>query len=306
MSQLLKGLKLFPMDVTAVVSVSDNGRSTGLLRKDFNIPAVGDITKVMLSMSEASSDIISLANYKFKESSSIYSHSIKNLLLTALLEQKGNFKEALPILTELLQVKGKVLPLTEESVDLVGITSDKKEIVGEEDITFCKETIIDVKYDRDFVVNEDVINAIKEADLVVLSSGSLLTSIFPHIICKKIVDTIKEKQKEVLYVCNLVTQPGETTGFKVSDHVKLLQKHLGKDGVNIVVANNGKIDDELALKYSSKEQKDPVELDEDVLNDMNVKIIKDNLVTIEDNLIRHDALKVGYHIFSYLMDKENN
>ncbi|MCR5787772.1 MAG: YvcK family protein, partial [Bacilli bacterium] len=137
LSQLLKGLKLFPVDVTAVVSMSDNGRSTGMLRKDFNIPAVGDITKVMLSMSDVDKDIIELLNYKFQTSSSIESHSIKNLMLTALLDIKGNFKEALPVLNKMLRVKGRVLPLTEDSVDLIGISNEGKEIFGEEELTKC-------------------------------------------------------------------------------------------------------------------------------------------------------------------------
>lgn len=302
LSQLLKGLKLFPIDLTAVVSVSDNGRSTGLLRKDFNIPAVGDITKVLLAMSNADKDVRELLSYRFNSSSSIESHSIKNLMLTALLDIKGNFKNALPVLEKMLDVKGRVLPLTEASVDLIGIASDGTEVVGEEELTFSEKKIIDVRYSADFAVNKDVINAVREADLIIFSSGSLLTSIFPHIIVPKLVDEIKKSKAKTMYICNLVTQPGETNGFKVSDHVKMLQKHLGEDGINIVMANTGPISKAIAKKYASKEQKDPVLLDEGKLNKMNVKVIKDNLLAIEDNLIRHDSLKVGYLIFSYLMD----
>jgi len=304
LSQLLKGLKLFPLDVTAIVSVSDNGRSTGLLRKDFNIPAVGDITKVMLAMSDANKDVIDLLNYRFTSSSSIESHSIKNLMLTALLDLKGNFNEALPVLSKMLSVKGRVLPLTEASVDLVGITKSGKEIIGEEEITYSKERVIDVKYSKNFKVNKDVINAIKEADLILFSSGSLLTSIFPHIIVPSVVDEINNSRAKTMYVCNLVTQPGETNGFKVSDHVKMLQKHLGKDGVNIVLANSGNISKAIAKKYSTSEQKDPVILDEDKLQKMNVEVIKENLISIEDDIIRHDSLKTAYLIFKYLMEEE--
>ena len=301
LSQLLKGLKLFPIDVTAVVSVSDNGRSTGLLRKDFNIPAVGDITKVMLAMSDANSDVIELLNYRFHSSSSIENHSIKNLMLTALLDIKGNFKNALPVLEEMLDVKGRVLPLTEASVDLVGVASDGTEIVGEEELTKSKKRIVDVKYSQSFNVNKDVVNAVREADLIIYSSGSLLTSIFPHIIVPKLVDEIKKAKAKKMYICNLVTQPGETNGFKVSDHVKMLQKHLGEDGIDIVMANNGPLSKTIAKKYANEEQKDPVLLDENKLSKMNIMVIKDNLIAIEDNLIRHDSLKVAYLIFSYLM-----
>lgn len=304
LSQLLKGLKLFPIDLTAVVSVSDNGRSTGLLRKDFNIPAVGDITKVLLAMSDANSDVKKLMSYRFNSSSSIESHSIKNLMLTALLDIKGNFKNALPVLQNMLDVKGRVLPLTEESVDLIGIAKDGTEIVGEEEITKSPKKIIDIKYSADFKVNNDVINAVRNADLIIFSSGSLLTSIFPHIVCESLVNEIKKSKAKKMYICNLVTQPGETNGFKVSDHIKMLQKHLGEDGINIVLANDGQLSKEIAKKYANEEQKDPVPLDENKLNKMNVQVIKDNLISIEDNLIRHDSLKVAYLIFSYLMEEE--
>ena len=304
LSQLLKGLKLFPMDLTAVVSMSDNGRSTGMLRKDFNIPAVGDITKVMLSMSDADKDTIDLLNYRFHASSSIESHSIKNLMLTALLDMKGNCKDALKVLNKMLLVKGRVLPLTEDSVDLVGITKDGEEIVGEEELTLSKKKIIDVKYSKPIKPNKDVLDAIKKADLIIFSSGSLLTSIYPHIITPEVVSAINSSKAKTMYVCNLVTQPGETDGFKVSDHVKMLQKHLGEDGLDIVLANGATIDKKMAKKYATEEQKDPVLIDENKLKRMNVELIKDNLVTIEDGFLRHDSLKVGYLIFSYLMDGE--
>ena len=293
LSQLLKGLKLFPMDLTAVVSMSDNGRSTGMLRKDFNIPAVGDITKVMLSMSDADKDTIDLLNYRFHASSSIESHSIKNLMLTALLDMKGNCKDALKVLNKML-----------DSVDLVGITKDGEEIVGEEELTLSKKKIIDVKYSKPIKPNKDVLDAIKKADLIIFSSGSLLTSIYPHIITPEVVSAINSSKAKTMYVCNLVTQPGETDGFKVSDHVKMLQKHLGEDGLDIVLANGATIDKKMAKKYATEEQKDPVLIDENKLKRMNVELIKDNLVTIEDGFLRHDSLKVGYLIFSYLMDGE--
>lgn len=304
LSQLLKGLKLFPIDLTAVVSMSDNGRSTGMLRKDFNIPAVGDITKVMLSMSNADKDIIDLLNYRFQTSSSIESHSIKNLMLTALLDMKGNCKEALKVLNKMLLVKGRVLPLTEDSVDLVGITKDGEQIVGEEEITLCGKKIVDVKYSKPIKPNSDVLKAIKDADLIIFSSGSLLTSIYPHIITPEVVSAINKSKAKTMYICNLVTQPGETDNFKVSDHVKMLQKHLGEDGIDIVLANSETISKTMAKKYATEEQKDPVLIDENKLKKMNVELIKDKLITIENDYLRHDSLKVAYLIFSYLMDGE--
>lgn len=115
LSQILKGLKLFPLDITAVVSVADNGASTGRLRKDFNIPAVGDISKVMLAMSNANTDLVNLLNYRFTKSKTLGNHSVKNLLLSALLDLKGNFNDSIPIMMNLLDIKGNILPLTEDN-----------------------------------------------------------------------------------------------------------------------------------------------------------------------------------------------
>ena len=304
LSQLLKGLKLFPIDLTAIVSMSDNGSSTGILREEFNIPAVGDITKVMLSMSDADQDTIDLLNYRFHASSSIESHSIKNLMLTALLDIKGNCKDALKVLNKMLLVKGRVLPLTEDSVDLIGITDKGEEIVGEDELSHSDKKIVDVRYSKPIKVNADVIKAIKNADLIIFSSGSLFTSIYPHIIAPDVVDAISKSKAKTMYICNLVTQPGETDNFKVSDHIKMLEKHLGVGGINIVLANGETINKEMAKKYATREQKDPVLIDENKLKKMDIELIKDNLISIENGFLRHDSLKVGYLIFSYLMDGE--
>ena len=306
LSQLLKGLRLFPIDVTAVVSVSDNGGSTGRVRKDYNIPAVGDLTKVLLSMSECDNDIRELMNYRFTKSKSLGNHSIKNLLLTALLDLKGNFDTSLPILSKVLDVKGTVLPLTEDNVDLVGILENGKKIVGEEQITKSKHKITKIAYSNEITVNQKVIDAVKKADLIILSSGSLITSIIPHLLNTTLNNAIKNSKAKVMYICNLFTQPGETDDYKVSDHIKLLESYLGKNTIDIVIANNAKMNSELVKKYSKKEQKDPVELDTETLEKMHKYVIADKLYTVEDNVYRHDSLKTGYLVFSYLMDGVKN
>lgn len=304
LSQMLKGLKLFPIDITAVVSVSDNGGSTLRLRKDFKIPAVGDISKVMMAMSNTDQDIVNLMNYRFKNSKSLGNHSVKNLLLTALLEQKGNFASAIPVLSKLLDIEGQILPITEDNAELMGITIDGKRVIGETNITKCHKKISKVMYNHEVQANPEVIKAIKEADLIVFSSGSLLTSIIPNIIISDIVQAIKNSKASKLYICNLVTQPGETDDYKVSDHIKVLNEYLGEGTINMVIANNVAIPQDLVLKYATEEQKDPVELDESVLKKMKIKVIKDKIYTIEDGLLRHDSLKTGYLVFSILMEKE--
>ncbi len=306
LSQMLKGLKLFPLDITAVVSVSDNGGSTGRVRKDYNIPAVGDISKVLLAMSECDDDLKNLMNYRFTKSKSLGNHSIKNLLLTALLDLKGNFDKSLPILESLLNTKGNVLPLTEDTVDLVGLTQDGKRLVGEEQITKTKKVIERIEYSKEIEVNPKVIDAVKKANLIIFSSGSIYTSIIPHLLNKKLNNIIKGSKAKKLYICNLFTQPGETDNFKVSDHIKLLEEYLGKNSIDIVVANNTKMNSELVKKYSKKEQKDPVILDIDEVKKLGKYVIQDKLFKIEENVYRHDSLKTAYLIFSYLMDGEKN
>lgn len=302
LSQLLNGLKLFPIDVTAVVSVSDNGKSTGRLRKDYNIPAVGDISKVLLSMSDCDNEIRDLMNYRFTKSKSLGNHSIKNLLLTALLDLKGDFANAIPVLVKLLDIKGNVLPLTEDSVDLVGITSDGKKIVGEEQITKSKRKIERIEYSNEITVNHKVIEAVKKSDLILFSSGSLITSVIPNLLNEKLNSAIRTSKAEKMYICNLFTQPGETDDYKVSDHIKLLEKYLGKNTIDVVIANNHKMNSSLVKKYQTEEQKDQVQVDKEIIENMRVKLIEDKLYTIDSNCYRHDPIKTAYLIFSYLMD----
>ena len=302
LSQLLKGLKLFPIEITAVVTVADNGASSGRLRKELKIPAVGDVSKVMLSMANVSDDLIDLMNYRFVKSKTLGNHSVKNLLLTALLDMKGSFDKAIPVLADILDLKGTVLPLTEDSINLVGITTDGKKIYGEEQITKCASKIDYVEYDKEFTVNPKVFSAVKSADLIIFSSGSLLTSIIPHLIDKTLVKAINGAASPKMYVCNLFTQPGETDDFSVYDHVAYLEKYLGKNSLDVVIANNTIMSSKLASKYASVELKDPVIFDLSEFEGSNIHLIADKLFTIEDGYYRHDSLKTAYLIFSYLMD----
>ena len=302
LSQLLKGIKLFPVEITAVVTVADNGASTGRLRREMKIPAVGDISKVMLSMANVDQDVIDLMNYRFTKSKTLGNHSVKNLLRTALLDLKGNFDSAIPVLGNILDLKGTVLPLTEDNINLVGVTTEGKVIKGEEQVTKCASKIDYVKYDKEFTVNPKVIKAVNDADLIIFSSGSLLTSIIPHLVDKGLVDVINKAKADKMYICNLFTQPGETDDFTVRDHIDFLEKYLGKGSIDVVIANNAIMSSKLARKYADEEQKDPVILDMHELEDTNIYVIADKLFTVEDGYYRHDSLKTGYLIFSYLMD----
>lgn len=303
LSSLLRGLKEFPLDITAVVSVCDDGKSTGRLRKEFKIPAVGDIRKVLVSLSETEPLVEELLNYRFKTSSDLNGHTVGNLLLTATTNITGNLSDGIETLGKVLNLKGKLLPLTEDNVTLMGKMQDGSVIEGEHNITLSDKIINDVYYKEKPIVNNKVLKAIKEADLIILSMGSLYTSIIPHLLCTDLIKSIDKSDAKVMYVCNLMSQPGETDGFSVSDHVKLLNKYLGKKKIDTLIVNNGKIDEELIKKYETLEQKDQVIFDKQNLKKLGITIIEDNLVAIENEMIRHDAIKVAFYIFSSLLNK---
>ena len=202
MSQILKGLKSFPLNVTAVVSVADNGRSTGALRKIYDIPAVGDITKVLLTMRNNDDNIKELLNYRIKglNSQNEYNHSIKNLILTALIDIKGNLSDAVIEFCNIFDIQGTVLPLTEENVNLVAKMSDGKIIVGEDEITDAKKSIDTIWYDKKFEVNPAVLKKIESANLIIFSPGSLYTSILPHLMTADVAEAIKKVKLKNVYL----------------------------------------------------------------------------------------------------------
>ncbi|MDY2893128.1 MAG: uridine diphosphate-N-acetylglucosamine-binding protein YvcK [Candidatus Faecisoma sp.] len=301
LSTLLKGLKQFPVDITAIVTVSDDGNSTGRLREEFKTPAVGDIRRVITSLSETEPLIESLMNYRFKTTSDLDGHTLGNLLLTGLIEVSGNMSKGIESLSKVLNLKGKVLPLTEDNVKLMAEMDDGNIISGECNITKDKRKIKKMFYKEEPKVLEEVINEIKRADLIILSMGSLYTSIIPNLICKDVIEAIDESSADIMYVCNIMTQPGETDNFKASDHIKTLNKYLGKRKINIALINNGKISKDIKNKYLVEEQKDEVIPDVDIIKKENVNVITDNFVIISDNMIRHNINKLGFHIFSYLI-----
>ncbi|MDD3187417.1 MAG: uridine diphosphate-N-acetylglucosamine-binding protein YvcK [Bacilli bacterium] len=301
MSFLIKGLKNFPLDITTIVSVCDDGRSTGKLRTEFNIPAVGDIRKILIAFAETEPLVEKLLEYRFDTSSTLSGHTVGNLLLAASTNITGNMSDGIEALGKVLNLKGHVIPLTEDNVTLVGKMEDGSIIEGEHLITQSEKKVVDVYYKKKPRVKKEALIAIKESDLIVLSMGSIYTSILPNLICDEILKEIDNSKAKIVYTCNLVTQPGETDDFKLSDHIKILNRYLGNRKIDVVIANNGNIDEALALKYSNLEQKLPVIIDAAETKKEHVKIISENLVTIENSLLRHDTLKLGYHIFSLLM-----
>ena len=301
LSHILKGLKLFPVNVTAIISVSDNGSSTGILKKELNIPAIGDIGTVMTSMANTNEDVKKLLKYRFKNGS-LENHAVKNFLLAAMYDIKGNLTDAVEVLCNLLDIKGTILPISDDVIEIVGHYDDGKKIVGEEQITKNGEPIKELTYNKKIKVNKRVFTAIDEADLIIFSPGSLYTSVLPHLIIPSVSERINNSKAKTMYVCNLFTQPGETDNFGVSDHLKVLEKYVRVDAV---IANNAKLPRKELKTYMTKEQKDQVKLDTKKVKEMGTLLISDDIFTLEDNIIRHDALKTAYLIFSYLMRSDN-
>lgn len=298
-SVLLNGLKKFPFDITAVVSVCDDGKSTGKLREEFNVPAMGDIRRVLIALSETEDIIGKLVNYRFSTNGNFDGHTVGNIILTALTDIYGSMSEGIKHITKVLNLKGTVLPLTDDNVTLMGEMEDGSIVEGEHNITLSDKKIKKVFYKDEPKCNKEVVNKIKESDAVILSMGSPFTSIIPNLLCKEVIEAIDNSNAKIIYICNMMSQPGETDGFKVSDHINLLDSYLGKRKIDVVITNSEIVSKKIQKKYETLEQKDLVEVD-----DENIKIenVKKPLLKIEDEMIRHDSVKLGLEIMNILAE----
>lgn len=301
-SNVLNGLKHFPVDITAIITVSDNGRSTGRLRKEFSTPAVGDIRHVLSNLSTLPDEVKNIMEYRMSTYSDLNGHSMGNLILTSYFKKTGNLKKSIEYMSHLLSIEHTVLPLSEDYLTLMGETEDGEIIEGEEEITYAKKHYKRLFYKEDFHVLPEVIQSIEEADLIILSMGSLITSILPHLICPDVANAINKAKAKVIYVCNAMTQPGETDNFGVSDHVNVLENYIGKDRMDAVIVSNNVMPQELLDKYSTQEQKDQVVIDYDNIAKAKYELIESDLLTTADGTIKHDTLKLSSLIFLYLMN----
>ena len=301
-SYLLRGLKDFPVDITAIITVADNGRSTGRLRNEFNIPAVGDIRKVITNLSEVRPEIKELMNYRFSTYSDFDGHALGNLILVGMHDITGSLKDSIACLSELLDVRHKVYPVSEDRLTLMAETESGKIIEGEEEITDNRERKKRIFYKEEPTITPEAIDAVLEADLIIFSMGSLYTSVLPTIIGKEMQQAIKKSKAKLMYICNAMTQPGETDNFGVGDHVEVLNKYLTGRKVDVVIATNTEIDQEMIDKYHRKEEKDKVIIDYEKLDKIGVEVIESDLLILdEDGTLKHDSLLLSTIVFSYLM-----
>lgn len=300
-STLVRGLKQFPVDISVVVSVCDDGTSTGKLRKEFDIPAVGDLRRVIAALSETEPLFEELLEYRFKTTSDLNGHTVGNLLLTALCNITGNMSDGIESLSKVLNLRGKVLPLTEDNVVLMGKMMDDSIVEGEHNITQSEQQIKSIFYKETPVITPAVIEEIKNADLIILSMGSLYTSVICNLISDDVIKAIDGSKGKIMYVCNMFTQPGETDDFTVSKHVDELNHYLGRRKVDTVIVNNGKIKPEFLNKYQREEQKNPVVIDHDKLEELKVTLVEGNFVTVSEGALKHDSLKLSLSIFTRLI-----
>lgn len=303
LSVLLRGLKLFPIDITAVVTVADDGSSSGILSREFNMPAVGDLRNVLVSLSYVEPLVEQLLQYRFNTSSDLNNHPMGNLMLAALYNITGDLTDSLEAFSKILNIKGKVLPFTEDKAVLVAHTKDKKKIVGESNITKAGKQIDYIEYKNDVHVTKEVINALEEADLIILGIGSLYTSIIPNLLSKDVRKVLLKSNAKKMYVCNIMTEHGETDNYSVSDCIKALNKYVGKNFIDVVVANTKEISKDIQDLYLV-ENSTPILIDKDKLDKMGVAVIGEDLAVIKNNQVRHEHVKTALSIFNYLMRDE--
>lgn len=278
------------ISISAIVTVADDGGSTGRLRKQFHIPAMGDIRNVLISLSEKESVMRNLMDYRFasfgEEDVDVQGHNLGNLILTALTEQTGSFLEAIQVASDVLKVKGKIIPATTEIITLYARMEDGVIVKGEANIPSQDHHIEEVFYDSDVKADEDAVDAIKNADLIIYGIGSVYTSILPNVIIPNIQQALHESKAKKIYICNAMTQPGETDGYSVEDHANALIRHHAP--LDEVVIACDTLPKENVERYKNQGST-PVYL-RDLKHDY--KVIEKELLCFDNGLIRHDVDKV--------------
>ncbi|WP_379970448.1 uridine diphosphate-N-acetylglucosamine-binding protein YvcK [Ectobacillus sp. sgz5001026] len=300
LSVLLRGLKKYPIDITAIVTVADDGGSSGRLRDALEIPPPGDVRNVLVALSDVEPLVEALFQHRFTTGEGLAGHALGNLLLAGMTSITGDFFHAITEMSKVLNVRGRVLPAANQSVVLNAEYADGKVVSGESKIPYSGK-----KIKRVFLTPENVeplsetLNEIQKADLLVFGPGSLYTSILPNLLVKKIGEAVLAAKAKKIYVCNVMTQAGETMGYAASDHVQALHDHLGKPFINTIILNNGVIPEHLLQRYK-KQMSEPVECDEDTLRSLGIEVIQDKLVKYNDDVIRHNTSKLASILYALL------
>lgn len=294
LSTILKGLKHVTGNITAVVTVGDDGGSSGRLREEMGILPPGDIRNCIAGLANEESLVTELFQYRFKSGNGLEGHSFGNLFLTALCAITGDMVTAVKESSKVLSIRGRVLPSTLDDMKLIAELEDGRIIYGESNIPEANGKIIKLKATPEKLeALDEVITAIEEADIIIMGPGSLYTSIIPNLLIEDISKAISNSQAKKVYICNIMTQPGETDGYSVSDHLKAILDHSRHENIIDTVLVNDSLPKNLALKYKAAGAF-PVNLDSERLKEMKVKILTKRLIEEnEEGLVRHSPGRIA-------------
>ncbi|MFD2444673.1 uridine diphosphate-N-acetylglucosamine-binding protein YvcK [Bacillus sp. CGMCC 1.16607] len=300
---LLRGLKQYPVDITAIVTVADDGGSSGRLREDLDIPPPGDIRNVLAALSDVEPLVEEMFQHRFKTSNELSGHSLGNLILAAMTSITGNFVHAIQEMSKVLNVRGKVLPAANQNVILNAEMEDGTIVSGESKIPFSGK-----KIHRVFLSPKNIkplpesLLAIRQADLIVMGPGSLYTSILPNLLVPRLGEEVCKAKGKKVYICNLMTQAGETHNFTASDHVQAIYDHMNASFIDTILVNNENIPEKVQLRYHEELAK-PVVYDIKRLEELGLEVLQDKIVSYEKNVIRHDTKKVAEILYNMIKDE---
>ena len=300
LSVLLRGLKHYTSNITAIVTVTDDGGCSGKLRGELGILPPGDLRNNLIALADRESLLEDLFNYRFSKGEGLEGRNLGNLFLAAMTDLTGDMDRALKELSKVLAVRGVVLPSTLSNVTLKAQMDDGSEVYGETKIVSYPGKIAQIQLvPDDCEPVEDALKAIQEADAVIIGPGSLYTSVVPNLLIKKFVEAIDKSNSKVYYVCNVMTQPGETDQFTAADHVKAIKANVPHLKIDKIIVNTGNIPKSYSEKYK-KSGAYPVVLDEKAFRKLDVKIHKADLVNLSD-LVRHDSDKLAKVIMKEIL-----
>lgn len=296
LSVMLRGLKHMPLDITAIVTVADDGGSSGILRSELKIPPPGDIRNVILALADVEPMLSKVLQHRFENGTGLAGHSLGNLLLAAMKDITGDFVTGVKELSRVLAVRGRVLPASAQAVVLKAEMEDGTIVTGESQIPKSGKKIKRVFIDQSHITPlEESIKALQEADAILMGPGSLYTSILPNLLVPGITEQIIQSHAIKIFVCNVMTQPGETDHYTVFDHLNAIRKHAGHPIFDYVIVNNGEIPSDI-LKAYAEQGAQMVVLDHDEVVKQGYGIIQDDLVQFQTYL-RHDSRKLSRHIY---------
>jgi uncharacterized cofD-like protein len=296
LSTLLRGLKTFRADLSVIVTVTDDGGSSGRLREELRVLPPGDIRNCMIALSEDEHLMSRLFRFRFTSDGGLHNHSFGNLFLTAMAGITGDFVEAVRLTSEVLAIKGVIYPSTNSNVRLRAELEDGSWAEGETRITASQRRIRCVQLDpADAHPLPDAIEAILAADLITIGPGSLYTSLIPNLLVNGVINAIRASRATKIYIQNIMTQPGETVHYSAADHVEALAQHCGGMLFPNVLVNNGKPSPEILKKYSA-ENATLVDIDRNRLRQLDLRVVERDLLA-EDQKIRHDPDRLARAVF---------